>query len=161
MPPNLSVVLGQLGTSAEREVYLDAERRFGPFHSLVERSLAQRQAGLDAADAEPDEVRAWLSGLPVPPDTSVVVLWPSDKQGARMTFGSFVEHYDDLWYPAADDVLVYWENGDELGFVVLDHEEVFTAVPGGAAGIKPVPDEPTASGEPPSNHEQHEEPLEY
>jgi hypothetical protein len=161
MPPNLSVVLDQLGTSAEREVYLEAERRFGPVHSLVERSLAQRQARLDAADAAPDEVRAWLSGLPIPPDTSVVVLWPFDKQGARMTFGSFVEHYDDLWYPAADDVLVYWENGDELGFVVLDHEEAFTAVPGGAAGIKPASAEPTTSGKPPSNHEHHEVPLEY
>lgn len=74
-------------------------------------------------------MRAWLSGLPVLPDTSVVVLRPFDKQGARMTFGSFVEHYDDLWYPAADDVLVYWEHGDELSFVVLEHEEAFTAAP--------------------------------
>jgi hypothetical protein len=161
MPPNLFVVLDQLGTSAEREVYLEAERRFGPIHFLVERSRAQRHARLDAADAAPDEVRAWLFGLPVPPDTSVVVLWPLDKQGARMTFGSFVEHYDDLWYPAADDVLVYWENGDELGFVVLDHEEMFTAVLGGAGGIKPAPAEPTTSHKPPNRYEDHELRLEY
>jgi hypothetical protein len=126
MPPNLAAVLGQLGTSAELEVYRDAERRLGPVNSIVEQARARRRAYLDAGDAEPDEVRAWLSGLPIAPDAGVIVLWPFDKQGARMTYGSFVDNYDDLWYPASDDVVVCQEGEDGLGVVVLDHEEEFT-----------------------------------
>jgi hypothetical protein len=126
VPPDLSSTLDRLGTTAGREAYLDAERRLGPVHSLVEQCLAHRGAHLDAADALPDEVRAWLSGLPVPSDAGVTVLWPFDKLAARLTYRSFVDSYDDLWYPSSDDVVVYWENGDELGVIVLDHEEEFT-----------------------------------
>ncbi len=123
MPPNLSAVLTRLGAPADTEVYGEAERRFGAVHSVVERSRARRQATLDAEDSEPEEVRAWLSGVGVPPDAEVIVLWPFDRVGTRMAYQSFVDNYDDLWYPSSDDVVVYRETGDELNVIVLDHEE--------------------------------------
>lgn len=126
MPPDLSTVLDQLGTSAERDSYDDAERRFGPVHSVVARARAQARVGVDAGDLEPVEVRAWLFDLDVPAEASVVVLWPFDRLGTQMTYRSFVDRYDDLWYPASDDVVVYWDNGDDTSVVVLDHEEEFT-----------------------------------
>ena len=50
-----------------------------------------------------------------------LVLWPSDAVGARVAFGDFVEHLDDLWAPGRDDVVVV--SADRSRIVTFDHEE--------------------------------------
>jgi hypothetical protein len=38
----------------------------------------------------------------------------------------FVTNFDDLWFPAMDDVVVLLDSGGALHVLVLDHEERIT-----------------------------------
>ncbi len=77
---------------------------------------------MDTLDLLPEEVRLWLGNLQ-PHDQVVEACWVSLKEGLRISYGTFVSHYDDLWLPAADDVLV---SDRTLSWVLeLDHEEIF------------------------------------
>src|SRR5262245_54745001 len=57
---------------------------------------------LDAADEDSPAVRQWFRALPIRLEEPVIVIWPADQAAIRVTFGEFVDNYDDLWYPAAD-----------------------------------------------------------
>jgi hypothetical protein len=62
----------------------------------------------DWDDSEP--VRSRLSGLPVSPDTVVIVSWNAST-AALTVWSSFVQFWDDFCYPSSDDVTV-WAPGE-------------------------------------------------
>ncbi len=88
--------------------------------------LTALAAEVDASDLTPSQVRQWLAGLPVGLDEEASVVWVADRIGARMTFGAFVSNFDDLWFPAMDDVVVLLDSRQALDVLVLDHEERIT-----------------------------------
>jgi hypothetical protein len=83
-------------------------------------------AELNAASLTCREVRDWLSELPVGQHAELRVAWIADRIGARMSFGTFAAHIDDLWFPAMDDIVAVSHSGSYLMVLVLDHEELIT-----------------------------------
>ena len=79
---------------------------------------------IDIAQAEPEEVRGILRSLEVPPDKMVACIWFSGLDGITLCYADFVAHYDDLWYPSSDDVLVM--DRTYSWFLVIDHGEAIT-----------------------------------
>jgi len=76
---------------------------------------------LDAGDESRDEIITWLRGLPISPELRVIVCWPHYRAAVRLRFGDVARHYDDLWYPSADDV---WITDERTSWLLqLDHEE--------------------------------------
>jgi len=78
---------------------------------------------LAAADVDSIGISNWLAHLPVDLDNNVVVIWLGDRSAATMAYRAFVQHYEELWYPGADDVWVYGEKDHWL--LEIDHEERF------------------------------------
>ena len=80
-----------------------------------------RESALDSGDLTRDEVVQWLKshGICGPVDA----IWISAKEGIRLDASTFFEHYDDLWFPAADDIVVSSRDGAWL--LYLGHEEDF------------------------------------
>lgn len=78
-------------------------------------------------DDDPSSVRRWLRELPVDEGERVLVIWPGLSSGILLAYSGFVEAYDDLWFPGADDVWVRPISGDWL--LELDHEEVVRFFP--------------------------------
>jgi hypothetical protein len=86
---------------------------------------------LNISALSPEQVRAFLTNLPIPEEW-VRVVWPYERKGVRMRYLDFVRHYDSLWYPSRDDV---WLTSEQQGwFLELDHEEIVRFVPRGAEG---------------------------
>ncbi len=79
----------------------------------------------DIADLEPAGVQAMLARLPVEEEW-VDVIWPYERAGVEMRYADFVRHYDELWFPSSDDVLVMTDRRDWV--LELDHEETVTFV---------------------------------
>jgi hypothetical protein len=85
--------------------------------------LTSPQSRMDASTASDDEIRAWILGLPVPPEVEVVVVWPFDMRAVRITYGDFATHVSDFWYPSSDDVVVFPVNPPPAWMLIIDHEE--------------------------------------
>jgi hypothetical protein len=83
-------------------------------------------AQVDAVGLTPQEVRDWLAGLPIGRQAVARVAWVADRLGASMSFGTFTENVDDLWFPAMDDVVSVLQCGSQFMVLVLDHEELIT-----------------------------------
>jgi hypothetical protein len=83
-------------------------------------------AKIDAVDLTSQEVRDWLSELPIGKRAELHVAWIADRLGARMSFETFTANVDDLWFPAMDDVVSVLQSGSDLMVLVLDHEELIT-----------------------------------
>lgn len=74
----------------------------------------------DVSETAREDIIAWLAEVGRP-DARVRAYWISLGEGIEMFFSDFLEHYDDLWYPGADDVYVCDISGQFAIF--LDHEE--------------------------------------
>lgn len=73
-------------------------------------------------DVSPEKTREWLRNIPI--SCAIVYLcWPSYREAVEIKFDDFVNYYDDIWYPMADDVYVISE--PRTWILKLDHEEVF------------------------------------
>ena len=57
--------------------------------------------------------------------TSVALVWLSDNDGIKIRRELLASLFDELWYPASDDVVMRLD-GDLSMLVVLDHEEVLS-----------------------------------
>jgi hypothetical protein len=91
--------------------------------TAIQRSDLMPRSKLDAVDLGPSQVVAWLRGLRV--GCQIRVVWPSHREGLRSTMDTWIQHFDDLWYPAAEDVWIAPENA--LDWVLeFSHEEVLT-----------------------------------
>lgn len=79
---------------------------------------------LDTSNEGPATVTRWLHQLPLRDAIGVFVLWPHYTAGIEMNYRDFNDHYDDLWFPSADDVWVIDKGKSWL--LQLDHEEMFS-----------------------------------
>src|ERR1700678_295636 len=105
MPPQLSATLSALGVSASPGEFAAVKGLLGDSFSRLPGIRHDPVAQVDATDMTPQEIRAWLAGLPLGQQAEIRVAWVADRLGASMTFATFTANIDDLWYPAMDDIV--------------------------------------------------------
>jgi hypothetical protein len=69
------------------------------------------------------EVTAWLQSLELQ-EREVKIYWVANQEAIQMSFEDLVSNYDELWYPAADDVWVI--DREKPWILELHHEEIFS-----------------------------------
>ena len=126
MPPQLTAVLAGLSVEASSDEFAAVESLLGGSFSGLAEIRRHPVAKIDAADLTGQEVRDWLSELPIEQHTELNVAWIADRIGARISFETFAANIDDLWFPAMDDVVCALHTDSRLMFLVLDHEEHIT-----------------------------------
>jgi hypothetical protein len=86
---------------------------------------------LKAAGAEwiygddPAATRARLRGFAGEVGERVCALWPFEAFAIEIALDDFAEHFEELWYPASDDVWLL--SLHHRRFVTLNHEELLLA----------------------------------
>jgi hypothetical protein len=126
MPPRLTAVLAALAVEATSGEFAAVETFLGGSFSGLAEIRRNPVAKIDAVDLNGQEIRDWLSGLPIRQHTELHVAWIADRLGARMSFQTFAANVDDLWYPAMDDIVSVLHSDENPMVLVLDHEELFT-----------------------------------
>ena len=126
MPPKLTAALGALAVEASPDEFAAVESLLGGAFSGLAEIRRSPTAKIDAVDLTSQEIKDWLSGLPIEPHDELHVAWIADRLGARMSFEKFAANVDDLWFPAMDDIVSVLYSGGNLMVLVLDHEEVIT-----------------------------------
>jgi hypothetical protein len=126
MPPKLTAVLATLAVEASSSEFTAVEILLGGSFSRLAEIRRNPVAEIDAVDLTSQEIRDWLSELPIGKHAELHVAWIADRLGARMSFETFTANVDDLWFPAMDDVVSVLHSGGDLMVLVLDHEELIT-----------------------------------
>lgn len=126
MPPKLTAVLAALAVEASFREFTDVESLLGGSFSGLAEIRRDSIAKVNAVDLTGQEVRDWLSELPIGQHAELHVAWIADRLGARMRFDTFAANVDDLWFPAMDDIVSVLHSGSQLMVLVLDHEEIIT-----------------------------------
>ena len=126
MPPKLGAVLAALAIEASPGEFAAVESLLGGSFSGLAEIRRNPVAKIDAVDLTSQEVRDWLSGLPIEEHAELQVAWIADRLGARMSFETFAANVDDLWFPAMDDIVSVLHSDGNLIVLVLDHEELIT-----------------------------------
>ncbi|MFC9434878.1 hypothetical protein [Nocardia sp. NPDC057030] len=124
MPPMLAQTLTRLGAVDDRTVFDRLVARVGGLPA-VRQLLRAADTVLDVSELESETVRQWLRALPIAESEWVAVAWPADAITVRVRFDRFTDRFDDLWYPAQDDVVIVAERPGAVDVLVLDHEEHF------------------------------------
>ncbi len=73
----------------------------------------------------PDATRARLRSFAAELGGRVCALWPFEAFAVEIALDDFAEHFDELWYPASDDVWLL--SLHHRRFVTLNHEELLLA----------------------------------
>lgn len=105
--------------------HTEAKSALAAIHLIEERCISTCGAEArtyDASDASRESVVQWLMQL-AKDSAKVDVVWYSVNEGLSMLYSHFVCHYDQLWFPGADDVAVVDANRSWV--LLLDHEEQF------------------------------------
>jgi hypothetical protein len=122
-----SIVVDRLrdvfGDKPAYEILSASELEIAHACMTARRARSEVESTIDAANLDRCDIIAWLKTLPIGWDESVVVFWRSFRCGVQMAFKDFALHFDDLWYPASDDVWVSSNAHDWL--LDLGHEETF------------------------------------
>ena len=126
MPPKLGAVLAALAIEASPGEFGAVESLLGGSFSGLAEIRRNPVAKIDAVDLNSQEVRDWLSELPIGEHAELHVAWIADRLGARMSFETFAANVDDLWFPAMDDIVSVLHSNSSLMVLVLDHEELIT-----------------------------------
>jgi hypothetical protein len=126
MPPKLTAVLAALAVEASPGEFTTVESLLGGSFSGLAEIRRDPVAKINTADLTYQEVRDWLSELPIGQHVELHVAWIADRLGARMSFETFADNVDDLWFPAMDDIVSVLHSGSQLMVLVLDHEELIT-----------------------------------
>jgi hypothetical protein len=126
MPPKLTAVLAGLAVEANPAEFAVVESLLGGSFSGLAEIRRVTVAKINTTDLTSQEVRDWLSELPIGQHAELHVAWVADQLGARMNFETFVANVDDLWFPAMDDIVAVLHSGSQLMILVLDHEELIT-----------------------------------
>jgi hypothetical protein len=126
VPPELSAVLAALAVEAGPGEFAAVERLLGGSFSGLAETRRNPVAQVDAAGLTCEEVKDWLSRLPIGQHAELHIAWVADRTGARMSFETFAANLDDLWFPASDDIVSVLHSGRNLLVLVLDHEELIT-----------------------------------
>ncbi len=80
-----------------------------------------RDGAVSIEHASDEDVRSLLQRHVKEFGDAVCVVWPFEATAVEMHYGDFVEHFDDLWYPASVDVWVL--SLSERRFLAISHEE--------------------------------------
>ena len=123
MPPRLGAVLAELGAGASPGEFSVVESLLGRSWSGLSDVRGDPAASADATDLTSGEVTQWLSGLPVRPGVEIHVASTPDRIGARMSLETFAANIDDLWFPAADDIVCALHSDDNRMVLVLVSQE--------------------------------------
>jgi hypothetical protein len=126
MPPDLTAMLAVLAVEPSPAEFAAVESLLGGSFSGLAEIRRDPIAKINAADLTFQEVRDWLSELPIGQHAELHIAWIADRLGARMSFETFVANVDDLWFPAMDDIVSVLHSGSQLMVLVLDHEELIT-----------------------------------
>jgi hypothetical protein len=126
MPPKLTTVLAALAVEASPAEFAAVESLLGGSFSGLAEIRRNPIAKIDAVDLASQEISDWLSRLPIGQHAELHVAWIADRLGARMSFETFANNIDDLWFPAMDDIVSVLRSGSSLMVLVLDHEELIT-----------------------------------
>jgi hypothetical protein len=126
VPPKLTAALAALAVEASPGEFAEVESFLGGSFSGLAEIRRNPAAKIDAVDLTSQEVRDWLSELPIGPHDELHVAWIADRLGARMSFETFTANVEDLWFPAMDDIVSVLSSGSNLMVLVLDHEELIT-----------------------------------
>jgi hypothetical protein len=77
----------------------------------------------DFSDSSREEIIKWFHGLGIT-ENVVKIYWHSTNEGISVDFETFVENFDEFWYPSSDDI---WVIGNEKSWLIqVDHEERFS-----------------------------------
>ena len=68
----------------------------------------------------PNQVKEWLSQSDIQGVVSLV--WIDFGEGVNVDFKDFIHHYDDLWYPSSDNLVILSLDGQRA--LTLSHEEI-------------------------------------
>jgi hypothetical protein len=71
---------------------------------------------------DPEKTRSALKGFRERLGETVCALWPFEPYAAELAVDDFAEHFDDLWFPASDDVWLL--SLHHRRFLTLNHEEL-------------------------------------
>lgn len=126
MPPKLTAVLAALAVEASPGEFATVVDLLGGSLSGLAGIRRNPVAKVDAVDLTFQDVRDWLSALPIGQNAELHVAWIADRMGARMSFETFAANVDDLWFPAMDDIVAVLHSDSQLMALVLDHEEIIT-----------------------------------
>jgi len=126
MPPALTAVLAALGVEASPGEFATVESLLGGSFSGLAEIRRAALAKTNAVDLTSQEVKDWLSELPIGQHAELHVAWIADQLGARMSFETLTDNVADLWFPAMDDIVSVGQSGSQLMVLVLDHEELIT-----------------------------------
>ena len=126
MPPKLTAVLAALGVEASPSEFAAVESLLGGSFSGLAEIRRDPVAKINAVDLTSQEVKDWLSELPIGENAELHVAWIADRLGARMSFETFTANVDDFWFPAMDDIVSVVHTGSHLMILVVDHEELIT-----------------------------------
>jgi hypothetical protein len=126
MPPKLTAVLTALAVEASPGEFAAVQSLLGGSFSALAEIRRDPVAKIDAVDLTSQEVKDWLSGLPIAQNAEIQVAWIAERLGARMSFEKFTANVDDLWFPAMDDIVSVMHVDGQLMVLVLDHEELIT-----------------------------------
>lgn len=120
-----TVLLEEGEVKASPDEFTAVENLLGGSFSGLAEIRRNPIAKIDAADLTGQEVRDWLSALPIEQHAELNA-WIADRLGARITFETLAANIDDLWFPAMDDIVCALNSGSRLMVLVLDHEELIT-----------------------------------
>jgi hypothetical protein len=126
MPPKLTTVLAALAVEATPGEFAGVESLLGGSFGRLAEIRRKPIAQVNAVDLTSQEIKSWLSELPIGQYAELRVAWAADRLGARMSFETFTANVDDLWFPAMDDIVCVLHSGSQLMALVLDHEELIT-----------------------------------
>lgn len=95
---------------------------FAFIRSLV-KSKPIFQSENDFSNSSREEIVNWFRGLGIT-ENLVNVYWHSNNEGVSVNFETFVENFDEFWYPSSDDI---WVTGNDKSWLIqIDHEEKFS-----------------------------------
>jgi len=86
MPPKLGAVLAALAIEASPGEFAAVESLLGGSFSGLAEIRRNPVAKIDAVDLTSQEVRDWLSGLPIGEHAELHVAWIADRLGAGISF---------------------------------------------------------------------------
>src|ERR1700734_813858 len=105
MPPKLTAVLAALAVEASPGEFAAVEGLLGGSFSGLAGIRRNPVAKINAVDLTGQETKDWLSELPIEPHAELHVAWIADRLGAQMSFETFANNIDDLWFPSMDDIV--------------------------------------------------------
>ncbi|WP_329576066.1 hypothetical protein [Streptomyces sp. NBC_01361] len=129
MPPRLTATLESIGAAPDLGAYEELLALLGGTLAPLAGVLRQTSGVVDVSEMTLPETCALLRAELGDVEGQVLAAWPGDGVAVRLAPERLLEHFDDLWYPAMDDLVLVGATGEGRKLVVLDHEERLASTP--------------------------------